>query len=58
LAELQLEGIDWAMRQPKPEYFSKREWAVAMKSLKGMAEQIRASEKPIRVEHKVEFFSK
>jgi hypothetical protein len=58
LADLQLEGIEWALRQPKPNYFSKREWATAKKSLKRLAGQIRESKKPIRVEHKVQFFSK
>ena len=58
LADLQLEGIEWAMRQPKPDYFSKREWVTAKKSLKSLAGQIRDSAKPIRVEHKVQFFSK
>jgi len=58
LADLQLEGIEWALRQPKPDYFSRREWATAKKSLKRLAGQIRESKKPIRVEHKVQFFSK
>jgi hypothetical protein len=58
LADLQLEGIDWALRQPKPDYFSKREWAAAKKALKRLAGQIRESKKLIRVEHKVQFFSK
>jgi hypothetical protein len=59
LADLQLEGIEWALRQKKPRLFeSKREWAEAKKALEKMAEGIRASGKPILVEHHAQFFSK
>src|SRR5262249_35821928 len=40
LAELQLEGIEWVLRQKKPDYFkSGREWARAKESLKKMAKR-------------------
>ncbi|MBI1916719.1 MAG: hypothetical protein HYS12_18595 [Planctomycetes bacterium] len=56
LAELQLEGIEWALRQKKPEYFkSERDWARAKKALEKMAKEIRDSRKPIKVNH--EFYS-
>jgi hypothetical protein len=59
LAELQLEGIEWALRQKKPKHFeSDKEWAKAKKSLEKMAKEIRASKKPIKLKHEVEFFSK
>lgn len=58
LAELQREGIDWALKQPRPEYFTAKEWAAAKKALKAMAAEIRDTKKAIRVEHTVQFFSK
>jgi hypothetical protein len=59
LAELQLEGLEWVLRQKKPRHFkSEREWARALKSVREMARQIRSSRKPIRVAHTVSFFSK
>jgi hypothetical protein len=58
LADLQLEGIEWALRQTQPDYFTKQEWAKARESLEKMAGQIRETKKPIPVEHRVQFFSK
>jgi hypothetical protein len=59
LAELQLEGIEWALRLEKPKLFkSNEEWAKAKKALKKMAEGIRASKRPILVKHHVNFFGK
>lgn len=58
LAALQLEGIDWALKQPRPEHFTSKEWAAAKESLRAMRAKIRDGKKPIRVEHKVQFFSK
>lgn len=58
LAELQLEEIEWAVRQPKPKYFSSGKWETMKKALDRMAEQIRTSGKPIQVSHKVQFFSR
>jgi len=56
LAELQLEGIEWVLRQKKPEYFkSERDWARAKTALEKMAKEIRDSGKPIKVNH--EFYS-
>jgi len=53
LAELQLEGIEWILRQKKPDYFkSGRDWARAKESLKKMAKHIRDSRKPIKVKNK------
>ena len=46
------------MAQPQPEYFSKKEWAKAKKQLAGLADAIRKSNKPIAIDHKVQFFSK
>jgi hypothetical protein len=59
LAELQLEGIEWALRQKKPKLFkSAEEWAKAKKDLEKMARGIRAANKPILVKHHVSFFGK
>jgi hypothetical protein len=59
LAELQLEAIEWAARQPKPDEFkSDREWQRATKALNAMAADIRRSKRPIPVEHKLYFFSR
>src|SRR5262249_349738 len=59
LAELQLEGIEWVLRQRKPRLFkSEREWTRAKESLKAMAKEIRNSGKPIKVKHEVQFFGK
>jgi len=59
LAELQLEGIEWALGQKKPAHFtSNKKWAAAKKALKKLAEDIRASQKPILAEHHIQFFSK
>jgi hypothetical protein len=58
LAELQLEHIDWALKQPQPDFFSPKEWDAAQKSLRQMAEQIRGSKKPIPVDQELSFFSK
>ncbi len=52
LADLQLEGAEWALRQEKPRHFaSDKEWAGAKQSLTKMAERIRTSKRPIKVEH-------
>lgn len=52
LAELQLEGIEWVLRQDKPKEFeSEEEWAKAKQAVARMAKDIRASKKPIAVEH-------
>lgn len=59
LAELQLEAVEWALRQKKPRYFkSKADWTRALKDVEKMADDIRASGKSIPVEHHVKFFSK
>ena len=58
LAELQREGIEWALKQRKPDHFTAREWAAAKKDLKAKSAQIRDARNAIRVEHKVQFFSK
>lgn len=58
LAELQREGIEWALHHKRPDYFSKRQWTAAQRTLKKMAEKIRTSKEPLRVKHKVQFFSK
>ncbi len=51
LAELQLEGIEWALKLKKPEHFeSDDEWTKAKKALRKMAADIRASNKPLKVE--------
>jgi hypothetical protein len=55
LAELQLEGIKWVLRQKKPEHFkSKRDWTRAKKALEKMAKKIRDSGNPIKVKHELE----
>jgi hypothetical protein len=52
LTELQLEAIAWVLRQSKPKEFeSDREWAATKKELEKLARDIRASRKPISVEH-------
>src|SRR5262249_49951567 len=52
LAELQLEGIEWVLRQTKPKEFeTKEEWAKAKQTVARMAKDIRTSKKPIAVEH-------
>ena len=59
LADLQLETIEWAMRQPQPKYFpSEAKWKKAVEALEKMAKEIRKSKKPIIVKHEVEFFGK
>jgi hypothetical protein len=59
LAQLQYEGIDWAVRQPKPDHFkSEAEWARAVKALQQMAREIRDSKRPIKVEHTLDLFPK
>jgi hypothetical protein len=59
LAELQLEGIEWALRQKKPRHFkSDKKWAAAKQSLEKMAKEIRETKKPIKVKHEVQFFSR
>jgi len=58
LAELQLEAVEWAVAQPQPDFFSPAEWQTAQKSLHQMAKQLRDNKKPIRVERRVQFFSK
>lgn len=51
LAELQLEGIEWARRLKKPRLFeSDKEWDKAKKALRKMTADIRTSNKPIKVE--------
>jgi len=53
LAELKLEGIEWVLRQKKPDYFkSERDWARAKTALEEMAREIRDFRKPIKVNHK------
>jgi hypothetical protein len=59
LAQLQLEGIEWALRLKKPRLFeSDEEWNKAKKALGKMAAEIRASNKPIKVEHHLHTLSK
>jgi hypothetical protein len=59
LADLQLEALKWAIRQPQPRYFeSKARWKKAVESLEKMAKEIRTSEKPISVKHEIYFFGK
>lgn len=58
LAELQLEPIDWALKQPQPKYFSAKEWKDAQAKLEQMAKQIRSTNRPIEVVHQVSFFGK
>ena len=58
LADLQSEGIEWALHQPRPKFFTKREWARAQKSLEKLASKIRSTGRPIPVEHEVQFFSR
>jgi hypothetical protein len=59
LASLQLEAIEWAMRQPQPKHFkSKKDWDKAVRAMEKMAKQVRESGKPIAVKHTVEFFGK
>jgi len=54
LAELQLEGIEWVLRQEKPEYFkSDEDWTRAKTALEKMAKEIRDSRKPIKVKHEL-----
>src|SRR5262245_9540230 len=56
LAELQLEGIEWAMQWQKPSYFeSEQDWGKARKALEKMAKGIRGSKKPIQVKHQLRF---
>jgi hypothetical protein len=57
LAELQLEGIVWAMSQEKPGYFTERQWAAAKKALEQMAKEIRVSKKPVLMKHKLYILS-
>jgi hypothetical protein len=59
LAELQLEGVEWALRLEKPRLFkSNEEWAEAKKSLEKMAQRLRSRKKPIEVEAHIAFFGK
>jgi hypothetical protein len=59
LAELQLEGIEWALRQEKPKLFeSDQDWAQAKKALEKMATSIRTSNKPILIEHHIHTFGR
>jgi hypothetical protein len=59
LAELQRDGIEWALQHEKPDYLaSDKEWTEAKNRLKKLADQIRASGKPIAVKHGVQFFSR
>lgn len=55
LAQLQLEGIEWAIRQDKPKEFTEQDWAKAGQALEQMARKIRTSGRPIKVNHGVEF---
>ncbi len=54
LAELQLEGIEWLLRQKKPEEIEDpdEDWAAAKRSVEKMAKDIRKSKRPIRIEHR------
>jgi hypothetical protein len=59
LAQLQYEGITWASRQKKPDYFkSEAEWAEAVVSLEEMSKTIRDTRRPIKVEHTLTLFPK
>ena len=59
LAELQFEGIEWALRQERPDHFDNpRDWAKAKRSLEKLAGTIRSTKRPIPVEHDVQFFSR
>ena len=59
LAELQVEGIEWALHRKRPDYFeSEREWVEAKRKLEKMAREVRASNKSVHVDHHVQFFSK
>lgn len=58
LADLQLERIEWARQQPKIEIFTDEEWKKAIDTLDKMAKQIRETNQPIPVKHRVQFFSK
>ncbi len=58
LADLQLEPVEWALRQSKPDYFSDKEWTEAKQQLEKMGAEIRTTNKPISVKHEVQFFSK
>src|SRR5262249_47224906 len=59
LAELQLESIEWVMKQKMPQYFkAEKEWQSSLAEVKKMASQIRSTRKPIIVNHRVFFFSK
>ena len=56
LAELQLEGIEWAIHQPKPKHFkSEDQWAKAVRSLKEMARIIMVTRRPIEVKSEFQF---
>lgn len=58
LAELQLEGIEKAIRHAQPDYFTPQEWEAAQQKLRSLAAQIRETGKPIPVEHGLRFFSR
>ena len=52
LADLQLEAIEWVLRQKRPRAFeSEEDWAAAKRTVAKMAKNIRASKKPIPVDH-------
>jgi hypothetical protein len=59
LADLQLEALEWAIRQPQPKHFkSKEKWDKAVKELEEMAREIRTSKKPYAVKNELWFFGK
>lgn len=58
LAELQLEGLDWAFGHVRPPYFTPQEWDAAQQKLRSLAAQIRETGKAIPVENRLRFFSR
>lgn len=58
LSEIQLEGIERAIRHAQPDYFTPQEWDAAQQKLRSLAAQIRETGKPIPVESRLRFFSR
>ncbi|HTN04097.1 MAG TPA: hypothetical protein VL132_19560, partial [Planctomycetaceae bacterium] len=58
LSEIQLEGIERAIRHAQPDYFTPQEWDAAQQKLRSLAAQIRETGKPIPMESRLRFFSR
>jgi hypothetical protein len=59
LAALQLEAIEWVMKQKKPKYYkSEKDWKTALTWVKDLAEKIQATKKPIKVKYHLRLHSR